>query len=120
MPFNAIWSADTRWSADIYIDAGLMDVGGMQGSMASGDRGNYNEATLAYATLAESANAWLQQLDRLAAKQAGAVFEGLPAGSEAGDLVNEVLDLAPEGMEEQTQFLARKIFFHMFEVVGNR
>jgi hypothetical protein len=88
--------------------------------MASGDRGTYNEATLAYANLAEAANAWMQQLDRLAAKHAGAVFEGLPEGSEAGKVVDEVLDLVPEGMEEQTQFLARKIFYHMFEVIGNR
>jgi len=88
--------------------------------MASGDRGTYSEPTLAYANLAEAANAWLQQLDRLAAKHAGANFEGLPEGSEGGSLVNEVLDIVPEGMEEQTQFLARKIFYHMFDVVGNR
>ena len=88
--------------------------------MASGDRGAYNETTLALANLAEAANAWLQQLDRLAAKHAGVNFEGIPEGSEAGNLVNEVLDLVPEGMEEQTQLIARKIFYHIFDVVGNR
>ncbi len=88
--------------------------------MASGDRGGYNEATLALANLAEAANTWLQQLDRLAAKHSGTAFEGLAEGSEAASLVNEVMDLVPEGMEEQTQVLARKIFYHMFDVLGNR
>ena len=89
--------------------------------MASGDRSNYNETTLAYANIAEATLLWQQQLDRYAIDASGTIYDAVPEGGKLASVVKEVLDIVPEnGPEEQVQFVARKTFYHMFEIAPNR
>lgn len=89
-------------------------------SLASGDRNAYDEASLALAHLAEAVAMWQQRLDMLVSKSPTAVYMPLPEGGDVAATVNEVLDLVPEGTDEQGVLVARKIFLHMFDVLGNR
>lgn len=93
----------------------------LQGSLASADGTTYNEATLAYANISEATLMWQQQLDRFAIDNSGTVYESLPEGGKLASVVKEVLDIVPEGgAEEQVQFVARKVFYHMFEIGPSR
>lgn len=91
----------------------------MQLALRPGDR-SYDEAGLGYGHQADSVTLWQQRLDALVAKSPNAVYMPLPEGGEVAALVNEILDLVPETSEEQAFAAANKIFFHMFDVVGNR
>lgn len=76
---------------------------------------------MAYANISESVLAWQKQLDRFAIDASGAVYESLAEGGKLASTVKEVLDTVPEGgSEEQVQFVARKVFYHMFEVAPSR
>ena len=54
------------------------------------------------------------------AKSPNAAFVPSPEGGDVAVLVNEVLDIVPADQEEQNLLVARKIFYRLFEVVGNR
>ena len=86
-------------------------------SLASGDRSTLDEGTLAMAQLSEACTLWQQHMEVLVAKDAQGP---LTEGSELATVVAEVLDLAPEGQEEQNLLISRKIFQRMAEVTGAR
>ncbi len=90
-------------------------------SLASTDGTPYSEATMAYANISEATIMWQQQLDRYAIDTSGTVYDSVPEGSKLAGVVKEVLGVVPEsGPEEQVQFVARKVFYHMFEVPPSR
>ena len=93
----------------------------LQGELASAEGANYNDATTAYANVSEATLMWQQQLDRFAIDASGTTYDSLPEGGKLASIVKEVLDIVPEaGPEEQVQFVARKVFYHMFEISPNR
>ena len=76
---------------------------------------------MAYANISEATIMWQQQLDRFAIDTSGSVYDSVPEGSKLAGVVKEVLDIVPEsGPEEQVQFVARKVFYHMFEIPPSR
>ena len=89
----------------------------LQGPAASGD---FDETSLALAQMADAVMLWQQRLDVQVMKNPTAVYPLMPNGEELTALVNGVLDLVPEGADEQGAVVARKIFYHMFDLPGNR
>lgn len=90
-------------------------------SLASTDGASYTESPMAYANISEATIMWQQKLDRFAIDTSGTAYDSVPEGSKLAGVVKEVLDIVPEsGAEEQVQFVARKVFYHMFEIPPSR